>query len=78
MLLSVLRRGEVSNPTLLAALNAAGTIGSGYETSQVLQAAARAHAITGPARDVYVKVADRLGDYEQTQALAALARSERR
>ena len=78
VLLSVLRRGEVSTPTLLAALNAAGTIGSGYETSQVLQAAARAHAITGPARDVYVKVADRLGDYEQTQALAALARSERR
>ena len=78
VLLSVLRRGEVSDQTLLAVLNAAGTIGSNYETAQVLQAAARAHAITGPARDAYMKVADRLGDYEQTQALAALARSERR
>ena len=55
-------------------MNAAGTIGSGYETSQVLQAAARGHEIDGPARDVYVQIADRLGNYEQTQALAALNR----
>jgi DNA polymerase III delta subunit len=68
----------MSSETLLMALNAAGTIGSGYETGKVLQAAARAHAINGPARDLYMKIADRLGDYEQTQALAALARSERR
>ncbi len=78
VLKSVLRRGEVSSETLLGVLNAAGTIGSGYETSQVLQAAARGHEINGPARDVYMKIADRLGNYEQTQALAALARSERR
>lgn len=78
VLQAVLRRADVSSGTLLAALNAAGTIGSGYETSQVLQTAARAHEINGPARDVYMKIADRLGDYEQTQALAALARNERR
>src|SRR5687767_8680550 len=78
VLLSVLRRTDVSNDSLIGVLNAAGTIGSGYETSQVLQAAARAHEISGPAREAYMKVADRLGDYEQTQALAALARRERR
>ena len=78
VLKSVLRRGEVSSATLLGVLNAAATIGSGYETSQVLQAAARGQEIDGPARDVYMQIADRLGNYEQTQALAALARSQRR
>ena len=78
VLLAVLRRPEVSNDTVLGVLNAAGTIGSDYETRQVLQAAARDHEISGPARDAYMKIADRLGNYDQTQALAALARRERR
>ena len=55
----------------------AASTGSDYETAQVLTTAARSHAITGPAREAYVRVADKLGEYERNRALAALARSER-
>jgi hypothetical protein len=44
----------------------------------VLQLIARTQPLTGDLRNAYVAAADRLGDYEQTQALAALVRSERR
>ncbi|MBA3296538.1 MAG: hypothetical protein H0U19_06350, partial [Acidobacteria bacterium] len=46
--------------------------------SQVLQAIARGHTLTGPARDLYVEIAGRLGSHEQSQALAALVRGEKR
>jgi hypothetical protein len=51
---------------------------SGYELSQLLQTVAASHALSGALRDAYVEAADRLSGYEQTQALAALVRSERR
>ena len=60
-----------------SALRAAGTMPAGYELSQVLQTAARHHAISGPTREMYIKLADSLGQYEQSQALAALARREK-
>ena len=45
--------------TLLAALRSTpASIGSDYETAQVLHAAARAHAINGPLADVYVRTAE--------------------
>ena len=78
VLQAVLKRNDVSEETLLSVLRAASGMTSGYETSQVLQIAARNHVISGPARDVYIKTADRLGDYEQSQALAALVRNEKR
>jgi len=50
----------------------------GYELSQLLQAIAANHTLTGDLRDAYLAAADRLGDYEQGQAMAALVRNERR
>jgi hypothetical protein len=51
---------------------------SGYELSQLLQVMATNHTVTGDLREAYLAAADRLGDYEQGQAMAALVRSERR
>jgi beta-lactamase regulating signal transducer with metallopeptidase domain len=76
VLLVVLRHSDISADTLLAALRAASTLPAGYEMSQVLQTAARHHSISGAARDLYVKSAERLGEYEQSQVLAALVRNE--
>jgi beta-lactamase regulating signal transducer with metallopeptidase domain len=74
VLKALLSRGDLSQESLLAVLRATRGIDGGYETSQVLQTLARNYAITGPARDLYVATAERLGDYEQAQALAALAK----
>jgi hypothetical protein len=78
VLQTVLKRTDLSPESLMSALQAASTMSSGYELSQVLQAAARNHRITGAARDLYIQAADRLGEYEQSQALAALVRSEKK
>jgi Zn-dependent protease with chaperone function len=48
-----------------------------YETSRVLLATAKGHAITGDLRDAYVAAAERLGEYEQGRVMTALVRSER-
>lgn len=78
VLQAVLRRTDLSQDSLLAVLRAMRTMSSGYEMSQVLQLMARNYSLTGQLREQYVEVAGRLGDYEQTQALAALVRSEKR
>ena len=77
MLQAVLRRSDISEESVASALRAAGTMPAGYELSQVLQTAARHHAISGPTREMYIKLAESLGQYEQSQALAALARREK-
>jgi hypothetical protein len=51
---------------------------SGFERSNVLLAVAKNHSLEGPARDAYIDAADKLGDHEQGQVLAALVKSERR
>jgi hypothetical protein len=48
-----------------------------FETSQVLQAMASHHRLTGQARDLYIDIAGRLGQFEQGQALTALVRADR-
>ncbi|HVL67676.1 MAG TPA: hypothetical protein VM364_10470, partial [Vicinamibacterales bacterium] len=78
VLQALLRRTDVSQATLLDILSEAARIPGSHEAGQVLRAAARSHAITGPARDAYIRAAERLGDHEQTQALAALVRNEKR
>jgi len=78
VLQSLLRRGDLSQDSLVDVLRATRAMNSGYEASQVLQATARSYTISGPARDLYVETAERLGEYEQSQALAALVRSEKR
>jgi hypothetical protein len=63
-------------PEMLAGVLSAAAAMHGYEASQVLQTAARTQDISGPARDAYMKAADNLSGYEQTQALAALAKNQ--
>jgi beta-lactamase regulating signal transducer with metallopeptidase domain len=78
VLQALLRRGALPEETLVDVLRTAGSLDSGYEAGQVLLIAARTQAITGPAREAYIQVADRLSDHEQSQALAALVRMEKR
>ena len=52
--------------------------GGNFEASRVLMAVAAAHPVGGPARDAYIEVAEKLGDFEQGRVLAALVKSERR
>jgi hypothetical protein len=78
VLQAVVRKPGASADTLRAVMQSAQRMGSDYERSQLLQLIARSYTLTGDLRDAYVAQADRLGDYEQTQALAALVRSERR
>ena len=62
----------------MAVLKAARGMSGSYETSQVLLAVASSTTLAGEARNAYIDAAEKLGDYEQGKALAALVRSERR
>ena len=44
----------------------------------MLLAVAAAHPVDGAAREAYIDVAEKLGDFEQGRALAALVKNERR
>jgi hypothetical protein len=57
---------------------AARSVGSSYECSQVLITAAEHHALSGDLGDAFLDAANRLGKYEQGEAMAALVKSERR
>ncbi len=75
---TVAKRPGTPPETILALLRSAATIGGNYERSQVLLTVAAHHQVTGLARDAYIEAAEKLGEYEQTQALSALVRNERR
>ena len=78
VLQAVAKRPDASPETILAVLRAAATMGSNFEISQVLLAVVSNHAVEGPARDAYVAVAEKLGDFEQGRTLSALVKAERR
>ena len=78
VLKALVSRADASHDTLLAALRSAKSLGSSYECSQVLVAAAESHPLTGDLGDAYLDAAAKLGNYEQGQAMAALVKSERR
>jgi beta-lactamase regulating signal transducer with metallopeptidase domain len=78
VLKAVTARGNLPKETLVDVLRSARGMNSGFETSQVLQAVASGHTLTGEARDAYIDATEKLGDFEQGRALAALVRSERR
>jgi hypothetical protein len=63
---------------VMAVLRSAGNMDSGFESSQVLLTVASKYTVNGEARDLYITAAERLGDFEQGQVLAALVKSERR
>jgi beta-lactamase regulating signal transducer with metallopeptidase domain len=74
VLQAVVKSGDNSPQTIADVLRSAGSMGSGFETSQVLLAIASKYPLTGEARDLYISAAERLGDFEQSQALAALVK----
>jgi beta-lactamase regulating signal transducer with metallopeptidase domain len=78
VLQAVMARADASPDTVVAALRSAAGMDSGFERSNVLIAAARSHTLEGPARDAYIDAAEKLGDFEQGKALAALVKNERR
>jgi len=78
VLQALARRPELSPDTVLELLRSTAGVKSNFEASNVLLAVAAAHPVSGAARDAYIDVAGRLGDYEQGRALSALVRSERR
>jgi hypothetical protein len=61
----------------VAAIRESATIDSDHEASRVLLAAARSRSLTGPARDAYIRAAERLGEHEKNEVLAALVRTSR-
>jgi beta-lactamase regulating signal transducer with metallopeptidase domain len=74
----VVQRGDASAETVMAVLRSVGRMDSGFEAWQVLLTVASKYTVSGEARDLYITAAERLGDFEQGQALAALVKSERR
>ena len=77
VLKTVAKRSDASNETIIEILRATQAMGSSFEASQVLLAIAATHQLKGEARDLYIAAADRLGNFEQGQVLAALVRSEK-
>jgi len=78
VLQAVAKRPNLTPETVVAVLRAAQAMGSSFETGQVLQTVVTTHKLSGEARDVYVTIAERLGDFEQGRALTALVKAERR
>jgi beta-lactamase regulating signal transducer with metallopeptidase domain len=72
------KHGDSSPALVLGILRSAKGIDSGFEASQVLRAVAARHPIEGDARAAYIAVAERLGDFEEGRAMAALVKSERK
>ena len=77
VLQAVLKRPDVSSDVLVGVLHALTDMKGSFETSQVLQTMASHHRLTGQARDLYIDIAGRLGQFEQGQALTALVRADR-
>ena len=78
VLQAVAGRPDVSADTVLAVLRATAGMNGSFDASQVLLAVAASHSVDGAARDAYIDAAEKLGDFEQGRALAALVKSERR
>jgi beta-lactamase regulating signal transducer with metallopeptidase domain len=78
VLQAVAHRSDLSPETVLEVLRSTAGVKSNFEASGVLLAVASTHPVSGPARDAYIDIAEKLGDFEQGRALSALVRNERR
>jgi beta-lactamase regulating signal transducer with metallopeptidase domain len=78
VLKTVAGRPDATPETILAVLQATRRMDSSFEASQVLLSVAASHPVAGPAREAYIDTAEKLGDYEQGRALAALVKNEKR
>ena len=74
---AVAKRTDVSPETVIAILRSTKGVDSSFESSRVLQTLAAAHPVRGEARDLYVGIAEGLGDFEQGRVLSALMKNER-
>src|SRR5262249_5152307 len=78
VLKTVAARPDLPSEALLDVRRSVRTMRSSFEASQVLMEVARTHTLTGQARELYVDAAERLGSFEQGQAMTALVKNERR
>jgi Flp pilus assembly protein TadD len=78
VLQTVAKKPDASPEVVLAILRAVQSMDSNFEASQVLRAVAANHPIEGEARAAYIAVAERLGDFEEGRAMAALVKAEKR
>jgi hypothetical protein len=75
---AVARRGDLAPETVMETLRSAEQIDSEFECAQALKAIASQRQLAGDARDLYIRIAGRFGDFEEGQAMTALVKSERR
>ena len=75
---AVARRGDLAPETIIETLRSAEQIDSEFECAQALKAIVSQRQLTGDARDLYIRIAGRFGDFEEGQAMTALVKSERR
>ena len=78
MIKAVARRTDLSEDTVLETLRSASAIRSDFECAQALKAIVAERQLSAAARDLYVRAAGRLGDFEEGQVMSALAKAERR
>jgi beta-lactamase regulating signal transducer with metallopeptidase domain len=74
---AVAKRTDTSPETVMAILRSTKSVDSSFESSRVLQTLAAAQPIKGEARDLYIAIAEGLGDFEQGRVLSALMKNER-
>ena len=73
---ALVERGDLSPEALMAVLQSAGKLRSGFERAELLVATASRYTLSGPVRDAYLKAARSIGTgYERERAKAALKRT---
>ena len=79
VLQALAKRSDVSDETVLEILRSTQTMNGGdFERARILVAVASAQLLSRAGRDAYIDAAEKLGNFEQGQALTALAKNERR
>ena len=78
VLQALARRSDISDETVLEILRSTETMSSDFERGRVLITVASSHPLSRAGRDAYIDAAEKLGNFEQGKALAALVKNERR
>ena len=78
VLQALAKHSDVSDETVLEILRSTQTMNGDFERGRVLAAVASSHPLSRAGRDAYIDVAEKLGNFEQGQALSALVKNERR
>ena len=79
VLQALAKRSDASDETVLEILRSTQTMSGGdFERARVLVTVASSHSLSRAGRDAYIDSAEKLGNFEQGQALTALVKNERR